>query len=180
MFYTQPNTFVNWITLIVMSTSLSLIIGAVFWDVPNTDSQLNLNDRLGYHYSVMCVSIWPTLLTLTHVEMRRNRATVERDIKDGLHGRFVYMFVKVSIQYYSDVCRFSDNMVLDNYKLAAISLYLVGLPRAKLLNVRSVHARTKQLQRILFVYRYATSLKLNCVRILSCNLFCFRTDAPLP
>lgn len=108
MFYTQPNTFVNWITLIVMSTSLSLIIGAVFWDVPNTDSQLNLNDRLGYHYSVMCVSIWPTLLTLTHVEMRRNRATVERDMKDGLHGRFVYMFVKVSIPrlfcMHSDVC----------------------------------------------------------------------------
>lgn len=100
MFYTQPNTFVNWITLIIMSTSLSLITGAVFWDVPNTDSQLNLNDRLGYHYSVMCIATWPILLTLTLSEMRRNRSTVERDIRDALYGRFVYMFVKVSLQVY--------------------------------------------------------------------------------
>lgn len=97
MFYTQPITFVNWLCLIVTSVSLSLISGAIFWDVPNTDSQLKLNDRLGYHYSVMCITCWPLLLMLTLVEIHRNRKTVERDIKDNLYGRFTYIFTKVYI-----------------------------------------------------------------------------------
>lgn len=97
MFYTQPNTFVNWIMLIIMSASLSLIVGAIFWDVPNSDSQLSLNDRLGYHYTVMSITIWPILLTLTLTEIRRNSKTVERDIEDNLYGRFTYIFVKVRI-----------------------------------------------------------------------------------
>lgn len=95
MFYTQPNTFLNWLTLIIVSASLSLIIGAIFWDVPNSDAQLTLNDRQGYHYSVMCVMAWPLLLFLTISEIRRNRRTVERDIKDGLYGRFTYILTKV-------------------------------------------------------------------------------------
>ncbi|KAJ8967500.1 hypothetical protein NQ314_002815, partial [Rhamnusium bicolor] len=94
MFYTQPNTFLNWLTLIIISASLSLIIGAIFWDVPNSDSQLILNDRQGYHYSVMCVMAWPLLLFLTVSEIRRNRRTVERDIRDGLYGRLIYIFSK--------------------------------------------------------------------------------------
>lgn len=96
MFYTQPNTFLNWILLIIISASLSLIVGAIFWDVPNSDSQLILNDRLGYHYTVMCITTWPIFLTLTLIEIRRNRFTVERDIKDNLYGRFTYIFVKVN------------------------------------------------------------------------------------
>lgn len=95
MFYTQPNTFLSWLTLIIVSASLSLIIGAIFWDVPNSDSQLTLNDRQGYHYSVMCIMSWPLLLFLTISEIRRNRRTVERDIKDGLYGRLTYILTKV-------------------------------------------------------------------------------------
>jgi len=47
MVYTQPNTFIKWLTLVMMSASLSLVFGGIFWDVPNTDPQLILNDRLG-------------------------------------------------------------------------------------------------------------------------------------
>ncbi|KAF7272001.1 ATP-binding cassette sub-family G member 8 [Rhynchophorus ferrugineus] len=94
MIYTQPHTFISWLTLIIISASLSLILGAIFWDVPNTDPQLVLNDRLGYHYSVMCLTPWPLLLYLTLNEIRKNRKTVERDIKDGLYGRFTYIFIK--------------------------------------------------------------------------------------
>lgn len=99
MFYTQPNTFVSWLTLIIMSVSLSLIMGAIFWDVPNSDPELNLNDRLGFHYGTMCVMAWPILLFLTVLEVRRNRQTVERDIRDGLYGRFTYIFTKVIFSF---------------------------------------------------------------------------------
>lgn len=95
MIYTQPATFITWLTLIVIAASLSLIIGAIFWDVPNSDPQLNLNDRIGYHYSVMCVMSWPLLLLLTLSEVQRNKNTVDRDIKDGMYTRLTYITLKV-------------------------------------------------------------------------------------
>lgn len=94
--YTQSVTFLNWLMVIILSASLSLILGAIFWDIPTTDSQLILNDRQGYHYSVMCVVHWPLLLNLTIMEIRRNRKSVERDIKDGLYGRLTYIITKVN------------------------------------------------------------------------------------
>lgn len=97
MIYTQPSTFINWLTLIVIAASLSLISGAIFWDVPNTDPQLNLNDRVGYHYSVMVLMSWPLLLMLMLAEVCKNRETVERDIRDGLYGRLTYIISKVRV-----------------------------------------------------------------------------------
>ncbi|XP_022912646.2 ATP-binding cassette sub-family G member 8 isoform X1 [Onthophagus taurus] len=94
MIYTQPRTFLNWLSLIILAVSLSLIMGAIFWDLPNSDQQLNLNDRLGYHYATMCIIIWPIILLLTLMEIKTNRKTVERDISDGLYGRFTYIFTK--------------------------------------------------------------------------------------
>lgn len=104
MIYTQPKTFLNWLSLIIVSVSLSLIMGAIFWDIPTSDPQLNLNDRLGYHYSTMSVIIWPIALILTLMEVRRNRRTVQRDIDDDLYGRFTYIMTKVSIFLWA-ICR---------------------------------------------------------------------------
>lgn len=100
MFYTQPNTFIHWLSLIVLTVSISLIVGTIFWDIPNSDSQLNLNDRLGYHYSVMCVTLWPVLLLLTLADFRRNKTTIERDIKDNLYGRMTYVISKTIINLF--------------------------------------------------------------------------------
>lgn len=96
MVYTQPSTFLRWLSLILVAISLSLILGAVFWDLPSSDPQLNLNDRLGYHHSAMCVAVWPILLILTLTDLRINRETVERDINDGLYGKTTYIFTKVT------------------------------------------------------------------------------------
>lgn len=98
MFYSQPNTFISWTQMFIIAVTLSLIIGAIFWDVPNTDAQLTLNDRLGYHYTIMCVATWPILLSLTLGDVKGNRRTVERDIRDGLYGRFTYIFMKVFVR----------------------------------------------------------------------------------
>lgn len=97
MFYAQPFTFVKWTSLFVIAATISLIVGAVFWDIPHTDSQLNLNDRIGFHYTVMCIASWPVLLGLTVSDIHANRKTVERDINDGLYGRFTFIFVKVCL-----------------------------------------------------------------------------------
>lgn len=57
MVYTQPNTFIKWLTLVMMSASLSLVFGGIFWDVPNTDPQLILNDRLGNFTNINEINI---------------------------------------------------------------------------------------------------------------------------
>lgn len=95
MFYSQPNTFIRWTQLFILAVTISLIVGAIFWDVPNTDPQLALNDRIGYHYTVMCVASWPLLLALTLGDIRSRKETVERDVRDGLYGRFTYIVIKV-------------------------------------------------------------------------------------
>ncbi|XP_050303441.1 ATP-binding cassette sub-family G member 8 isoform X2 [Anthonomus grandis grandis] len=100
MVYTQPSTFIKWLTLVMMSASLSLILGAIFWDIPNTDPQLALNDRLGYHYAVMCLVPWPLILYMTLNEINQNRMNVERDIADGLYGRLIYVFTKTVINLF--------------------------------------------------------------------------------
>uniref|UniRef100_A0A0U9HSG6 Putative ABCG protein n=1 Tax=Chrysomela populi TaxID=154003 RepID=A0A0U9HSG6_CHRPP len=94
MFYTQPVTFLHWLRTIILAASLSLILGAIFWDIPTSDSQLMLNDRQGYHYGAACLLVWPLLLHLAVSEVRRNRQTVERDIEDGLYGRATYIITK--------------------------------------------------------------------------------------
>lgn len=150
MIYTQPATFIAWLTLIVISASLSLIIGAIFWDVPNSDPQLNLNDRLGYHYSVMCVTSWPLLLLLTLSEVQRNRNTVERDIKDGLYTRLTYIVSKVSIR---GGATSGDCVLPEHHQLAAVALHLVDLSGAELLHVWTVHAKLERLRGLLRLHR---------------------------
>lgn len=45
--YKQPDSLLAWISKLIAAAVLSLFIGCIFWDVPSTDPQLNLNDRLG-------------------------------------------------------------------------------------------------------------------------------------
>lgn len=89
----------SWLALIILAASISLIIGVIFWDVPTTDMQLNLNDTQGYHYCIMCIVVWPVLLYLTILEVKQNRRVVQRDIKAGLYSRSIYIITKVRIKF---------------------------------------------------------------------------------
>lgn len=43
----------------------------------------------------MCIAPWPLLLYMTLTEVNKNKKTVERDIQDGLYGKFTYIVTKV-------------------------------------------------------------------------------------
>lgn len=45
--YKQPGSLLAWISKLISAAVLSLLIGCIFWDVPISDPQLELNDRLG-------------------------------------------------------------------------------------------------------------------------------------
>lgn len=45
MAYSQPRSSLRWISRIFIAGLLSIIIGAIFWDIPGTDPQLLNGDR---------------------------------------------------------------------------------------------------------------------------------------
>lgn len=71
-------------------------MGAIFWDLPSSDSQFTHNDRVGYHYSAMCFMIWPLILLVCIKPINSTRRYIERDIDIGLYGRTVYIITTVS------------------------------------------------------------------------------------
>ncbi|KAL1464409.1 hypothetical protein WDU94_004059 [Cyamophila willieti] len=94
MAYSQPSSLLNWLSQLLIATILSVMIGCIFWDVPSSDSQLLLNDRFGYHFTIMCLVSWPLLISLSMARCHgHDRAAVESDIKDGLYSRAVYIIV---------------------------------------------------------------------------------------
>lgn len=65
-----------------------------------TFSQLQLRcvagDRLGFHYTVFCVTLWPLILLTSLNTVRRERRFVLNEIKENLYGRTVFVVMKVS------------------------------------------------------------------------------------
>ncbi|XP_043472873.1 ATP-binding cassette sub-family G member 8 isoform X1 [Leptopilina heterotoma] len=93
LIYSQPWSLTKLIKKIVISATLSIILGAVFWDVAN-DSNVNLRDRIGFYYSSLGILHWPLIL-ISIREAIKTRVKVEREMKDELYGRLVYITVKL-------------------------------------------------------------------------------------
>lgn len=96
LIYSQPWTLTRLLRKIVISASLSILLGAIFWDVAG-DSNLYLRDRIGFHYASLGIFFWPLTLIAIY-EVADYRPNVERDIKDGLYGRFVCILMEVNLQ----------------------------------------------------------------------------------
>lgn len=93
LIYSQPWAFTRLLQKIVISASLSMILGAIFWDVAS-DGDLYLRDRIGFYYASLGVLFWPLSLVAI-CEVTDSRPSVERDIRDGLYGRFIYILLEV-------------------------------------------------------------------------------------
>lgn len=91
--YNQPLSLATLFRKILVAASLSVLLGAVFWDL-SLDTKLHLKDRIGFHYVSLGILFWPLSL-LGIMEVLNFRPCVERDIADGLYNRFVYIVVEV-------------------------------------------------------------------------------------
>lgn len=56
---------------------------------------LNIIINFSYHHCMMAVAFWPLLL-ITIRDIYEDRKYAERDIKLGLYGRTIYIFIQVS------------------------------------------------------------------------------------
>lgn len=116
MAYSQPRSSLRWISRLFIAGLLSLIIGAIFWDIPATDPQLSFGDRyntfiiikdilnnnfffrMGFYYTTMIVGALPLILQIALNDTHGNdRNAVESDIADNLYSRFVYIVTSVSL-----------------------------------------------------------------------------------
>ncbi|CAD6219290.1 GSCOCT00004897001.2-RA-CDS [Cotesia congregata] len=93
LIYSQPWTMTRLIQKIVVAASLSIILGAIFWNVA-ADSNLHLRDRIGLYYSSFGIFFWPLGL-IGICEVVNARPNVESDIKHGLYGRFIYIIIEL-------------------------------------------------------------------------------------
>lgn len=98
LIYSQPWSLTTLLQKISVSASLSILLGAVFWDVAN-DAKLELKDRIGFYYSSLGILFWPLSLIAIY-EIIRTRPNVEREVKNGLYGRFIYIFIQVLKTFY--------------------------------------------------------------------------------
>lgn len=105
LIYSQPWTLTRLLRKIVISASLSVLLGAIFWDIAG-ESNLYLRDRIGYHYASLGIFFWPLSL-LAMCDVANNRPNVERDNRDGLYGRFMYILVEVSLNSRSRILSYN-------------------------------------------------------------------------
>lgn len=101
--YKQPGSLLSWISRLIVAAVLSLVLGCIFWDIPASDPQLTFNDRLGYHHTVMGIAFWPIILLMIR-DIQNDRKHAEKDIKLGLYGRFVYIFVQSILSVLPSLC----------------------------------------------------------------------------
>ncbi|XP_034943518.1 ATP-binding cassette sub-family G member 8 isoform X2 [Chelonus insularis] len=91
--YSQPWAMTRLVQKIVVAASLSIILGAIFWNVGD-DTNLHLRDRIGLYYSSLGILFWPLGL-LGICEVVNARPYVESDIKYGLYNRFIYIIIEL-------------------------------------------------------------------------------------
>lgn len=101
--FTQMTTLSNVITRVLIAAIMSIITGTIFWDLPATDAKLTQNDRVGFHYAVMCMTVWPLLLWLGAREASSMRRYVERDIAVGLYSRTVFIIFDQFLELWSAI-----------------------------------------------------------------------------
>ncbi|XP_059052503.1 ATP-binding cassette sub-family G member 8 [Achroia grisella] len=101
--FTQMSTLSNVVSRVLIAAIMSLVTGTIFWDLPATDSKLTQNDRIGYHYAVMCLTVWPILLWLSAREASSMRHHVERDIAVGLYSRTIFILFDQFLELWSAV-----------------------------------------------------------------------------
>uniref|UniRef100_A0A0P5XID2 ATP-binding cassette sub-family G member n=1 Tax=Daphnia magna TaxID=35525 RepID=A0A0P5XID2_9CRUS len=101
--FTFPTNLRRWFAVLTTSVVMSLIHGAIFWNVRSTHhgllaEQEDINDRLALHYVLGTVAIWPTLMLMI-TDVWKERDSLERDVKDRLFGRWVHFASKTTSSF---------------------------------------------------------------------------------
>lgn len=94
--YKFPWNIVDWMFMLLMATSLSIAVGALYWNIrlENVQDQNNVNDRIGFHWVLMCLLLSPVVVALS-VNDTKDLDCVTRDFEEKLYSKAVYFMAKV-------------------------------------------------------------------------------------
>ncbi|CAL4143800.1 unnamed protein product, partial [Meganyctiphanes norvegica] len=101
MIYQFPYNMLYWLGITLVAGIMSVLVGAVFWDIRNEtvqQQQESINNRYGFHYVMGVLAHWPVLL-MAISEVWRDKPAVARDINDGLYSRPIYIFTKIAYSF---------------------------------------------------------------------------------
>ncbi|XP_069955639.1 ATP-binding cassette sub-family G member 8 isoform X2 [Cherax quadricarinatus] len=100
MIYQFPYNMVHWLAMTVVAGMMSVVVGAVYWDVRSApvQHQDNVNNRAAFHYVMVGLALWPILLMAVS-EVWRDKPALARDVDDGLYSRAIYISTKICYSF---------------------------------------------------------------------------------
>lgn len=96
--FTFPWNLVRWLTYLMLAAGLSVVTGAIFWNVRSgtVQEQNSVDDRLGLHWTLMTVTVWPVVFALVARDVKRLKY-VTRDNEEMLYSKGAYFLAKVNL-----------------------------------------------------------------------------------
>ncbi|GAB6028959.1 hypothetical protein CHUAL_004754 [Chamberlinius hualienensis] len=98
LIYMFPYNLINLGKNIFIVAIMSVLIGAIYWNVRLQIEQDAVQDRFGYHYVMMGVAIWP-LIFITITEVWSNKDVISRDFDDRMYTKTAYFISKMTYSY---------------------------------------------------------------------------------
>lgn len=119
--YKQPSSLLSWICKLIVVAVISILVGCIFWDVPQSDPQLTLYDRFGYHHTMLAVAFWPILM-MTIRDIDQDRKYAEKEISLKLYSRSLYIILQNLLTLLPSLCIWLAYL-LPAYSMAGLYSY---------------------------------------------------------
>ncbi|XP_077500584.1 ATP-binding cassette sub-family G member 8 isoform X2 [Amblyomma americanum] len=95
LIYTFPYNVVHFFRRLFLAAFISVLLGAIFWNVRAGLDQEHVLDRLGFHYALLGLCLWPLLLGDV-TDVWREKTFVMRDINERLYNGIAYIISKLT------------------------------------------------------------------------------------
>lgn len=59
-----PFNIIGFVGDAILAAMMSVLVGAIFWNVRLGREQEHVNDRFGFYYAIMAIAVWPFLLRI--------------------------------------------------------------------------------------------------------------------
>ncbi|KAG8226649.1 hypothetical protein J437_LFUL005301 [Ladona fulva] len=122
--YGAPHALARFGSRILAAFLLSIILGAIFWDLPGAnqeppsiESESGLSssshssipmpifmDRLGFYYAVVAVLLWPAILLPALIDAGRHRKAIQGQLRERLFSKTIYVFTQMLLDLPVGVC----------------------------------------------------------------------------
>ncbi|XP_076346385.1 uncharacterized protein LOC143244854 isoform X2 [Tachypleus tridentatus] len=93
--YMFPYNIGHFISDILFSSLMSILIGIIYWKVREGSEQEYVLDRIGVYYVIMGVALLPMMLKYIR-DVSKDKAPVSHDVREGLYSYFAYIMSKLT------------------------------------------------------------------------------------